>query len=100
MEIQISPKKTIDITLTPRDPKIDIDAPSGTKTLVDVDIGASHSGVEYPTYHGPTVIKPEAYDMQLLETENTTVKENIIVLPIPYFETTNPQGGSTIYIGE
>ena len=100
MEIELSPKKTIDITITPRNPKITIDAPSGTKERVDVDVGAPHSGVEYPVYHGPTVIKPEAYDMQILETEYTTVKENIIVLPIPYYETTNPQGGTTIYIGE
>lgn len=100
MEIQISPKKVIDITITPRNPEVGIDVPSSTKERVDVDVGAPHSGVEYPIYHGPTSVKPEAYEMQILETEDTTVKENIVVLPIPYFQTSNPQGGNTVYIGD
>ena len=88
MDITINPKKSIDVNVHSNKPKIKI------------DIGAPHSGVEYPLYHGPTTVKPEAFEMQILQTEDTVVKENIFVLPIPYFETSNPQGGNTVYIGE
>lgn len=88
MELETRSDKVIDIHMTPKNPRI------------TVKIGGSHSGIDYPVYHGQTYISPEAYDMQILETENTVVKENIIVLPIPYYQTTNPQGGNTIYIGD
>lgn len=88
MEINITPKKIIDIDISPKKPKITI------------DVGYPHSGTPYPIYEGPTTITPEAYEMQILQTEKKSVLENIVVLPIPYFETSNPQGGNTVYIGE
>ena len=55
---------------------------------------------KYPEYTGQTTVTPEVDMMQILQTEKKVVKENIIVLPIPYYETSNPQGGNTVYIGE
>lgn len=88
----------IDVQITPKRPRISINFNEEQKGIT-VDVGAPHSGGEYPTYTGPTTVKPEAFEMQILETEKKTVKENIVVLPIPYFETTNPSGGTTIFIG-
>ena len=76
----------IDIQITP-------------KQQLTIDIGSPHSGSSYPIYDGPTTVTPEAYEMQILQTEKKSVMENIMVLPIPYFETSNPYGGTTIYIG-
>ena len=90
----------IDIQITPKRPKINVNFPGSTKGEIEVDIGQPHSGTDYPPYEGPTTITPEAYEMQILQTEKKSVMDNIVVLPIPYFETTNPQGGYTIFIGE
>lgn len=63
------------------------------------EIEIQGSGQRLPTYTGPTMVTPEAYDMQILQTENKTVKENILVMPVPYSETVNPHGGTTVCIG-
>ena len=90
----------IEIDIVPKKPYVNIFIPDPTKKEFEIEIGQPHSGTEYPVYHGPTAIKPEAYHMQILQTNNTVVKENILVLPIPYYETSNPYGGNTVYIGE
>lgn len=90
----------IDVQITPRRPVISVNIGGQSKESIQVDVGAPHSGTDFPVYKGPTVIEPEAYNMQILETQRKAVKENIIVLPIPYFATTNPAGGTTIYIGD
>lgn len=90
----------IDVEITAKRPVISIDLSGGGQKEIDVDVGPGHSGAVYPVYDGPTTIKPEAYEMQILQTEKKTLLENIITLPIPYYETSNPQGGMTVYIGE
>lgn len=89
----------IDVQITPKRPSIQVKVGDKSKDKINVDIGGPHSGVDYPTYDGPTSVIPVAFEMQILETEKTVVKENIMVLPIPYFETTNPYGGTTVFIG-
>lgn len=90
----------IDVRITPKRPRLKIDFPGSTKPDIEVDIKAPHSGTEYPFYDGPTTVRPEAHELQILQTEKKAVMENIMVLPIPYFETSNPYGGNTVYIGE
>lgn len=63
-----------------------------------IEIGGS--GARYPIYDGPTTVIPEPDEMQILQTGGKVVQENVLVMPIPYFETSNPQGGKTVYIGE
>lgn len=90
----------IEVEITSKHPEITIDLTKGLKKQVEIEIGAPHSGVAFPVYSGPTTVIPEAYEMQILQTEKKSVMENIVVLPIPYFQTSNPQGGNTVYIGE
>lgn len=90
----------IEVEITSKHPEISIDLTHGQKKQVEIEIGPPHSGVAYPVYNGPISVIPEAYDMQILQTEKKSVMENIVVLPIPYFQTSNPQGGNTVYIGE
>lgn len=51
-------------------------------------------------YEGPYTVKPEPWLEQTLATKHKTMRDDVTVLEIPYYETTNPQGGSTVYIGE
>lgn len=90
----------IEVEITSKRPEIAIDLSEGQRKQVEIEIGAPHSGANYPVYDGPVAITPEAYIFKVLQTEKKTVMENIVVLPIPYFQTSNPQGGNTIYIGE
>ena len=89
----------IEVQITPKRPSISVNI-DGNKDDIEVDVGAPHSGTDYPVYTGPTLVKPEAYILQTLQTKQKAVKENIMVFPIPYFETSNPSGGKTIYIGD
>ena len=50
-------------------------------------------------YNGQTVITPLPEFSQLLRTSNKIVRDDILVEPIPYYETTNNAGGYTAIIG-
>ena len=88
----------IEIQITPKRPLISINS-SGTEKIIDVDIGAPHSGTEYPTYEGPTTVTPEISEMQILQTKKKAVMDDIFVLPIPITEVHNEHGGLTVVIG-
>lgn len=55
-------------------------------------------GGAYPVYTGETEVEPKTV-AQTLETANKTVLDNISVLKIPYFETSNPKGTTAIIGG-
>lgn len=50
------------------------------------------------TYDGPYVVTP-AIDSQVLPTAQKRMIDNMTVKAIPYFRTSNPQMGETVYIG-
>ena len=50
-------------------------------------------------YEGPYTVVSHADVSQILDTKNKIMTENLIVLPISYYETSNPKGGMTVYIG-
>lgn len=49
-------------------------------------------------YDGEYVVTPIPYDAQTLETKNKVMANDVTVLAIPYYETSNISG-ITIYIG-
>lgn len=55
---------------------------------------------DLPTYPGPHDVTPLVDVAQTLLTQQTVVLQNITVDPIPYYETTNIEGGQTVYIGQ
>ncbi len=55
-------------------------------------------GDMYPVYTGEVEIEPKTVE-QSIETANTTVLNDIRVLKIPYFETTNLHGTTAIIGG-
>lgn len=53
--------------------------------------------IDYPIYKDDYIVTPKARESQVLETEGKLMKENLTVLEVPYFETSN-EYGTTIYI--
>ncbi len=51
-------------------------------------------------YHGTYKIVPDPVNNQELPTKDKFLSENIKLSKIPYFETTNSEGGMTVIIGD
>ena len=57
-----------------------------------------NQGVSPPMYEGAYEVTPLPFESQTLETKNKMMNDNVVVLEIPYFETSNISG-TTVYIG-
>ena len=88
----------IDISVNSERPVIDIGV-SQNRPSINVAISAG-GGQHYKKYEGPYTVYPDPTDIQILETENKVMTQNVLAMPIPYFRTSNPSGGDTIYIGD
>lgn len=62
-----------------------------------VAVGEFYDDIEY--YDGDYIVTPKAYDQTVLETDGLYMRDNVVVLEVPYFETSNLQNGYTVYIG-
>ena len=58
-----------------------------------------HGGGDVAPYEGEYIVKPKVDDQQLL-TNHKYMTDDVTVLAIPYFETSNIANGLTVYIGE
>ena len=56
------------------------------------------SGVPVDDYDGDYIVTPIPYNSQTLETKDKRMLEDVTVLAIPYYETSNTSG-LTVYIG-
>lgn len=65
----------------------------------DIFLTVTPRGNWKETYNGSYSVASSANEMQILDTEDKLMTENLIVLPIPYYETSNPKGGLTVFIG-
>ncbi len=82
---------------------------SGDNDLVPVSIEDSVASLSadsvivihvVPTpYEGEYEVTPKARESVVLPTQNKTLTDNVTVLKVPYFETTNDHG-TTVYIAE
>lgn len=57
------------------------------------------SGGDVDVYEGEYTVVPRVVS-QTLDTDNKLMKDDVTVKKIPYYETANPSGGTTIYIGD
>ena len=55
--------------------------------------------VDVPTYDGAYELASLADTEQILPTTGKKLEDDVVVLPIPYYETTNESGGYTVIIG-
>ena len=53
-----------------------------------------------PSFDGDYTITPNAHAEQELECQGFVMRENVLVLKVPYWETSNLQDGLTVYIAE
>lgn len=72
---------------------------SGTLSEIPHLNGALSNNIPYQTYTGPYEVIPKAFESQTLETKDQILSENISVLEIPFYVTSNESNGKTIYIG-
>lgn len=82
---------------------ISIQNPSPVKIDVlnasnSIDISVSSSGHGLPEYEGIYEVTPRKIE-QTLPTKNRSLNKDVTVYAIPYAETTNPAGGTTVVIG-
>lgn len=54
--------------------------------------------MELDWYEGSYEVKPTS-DQQILPTKQKTLSDNLIIKPIPYVESANSAGGTTVTIG-
>ena len=65
-------------------------------SIMDGDIG-TFMPILPETYTGDLTVTPKAWEEQVLETAFKTMPGNVVVLEVPYWETSNPNG-KTVYI--
>lgn len=53
-----------------------------------------------PMYEGPYEAVPKAYEAQVLETKDRTMRDNVTVDKVPFYEVSNAAGGVTCYVAE
>ena len=68
------------------------------ETPIKLKVNEGSGSSTYPAYEGPYTITPLPYDDITLGTSQKFVAENITVLKIPHYETSNPKG-QTFIIG-
>ena len=76
---------------------LEMEAAQSEELLLDLDM--SGGGEKYKEYTGEYTVIPSLSE-QTLETKQKLMKENLTVMEIPYFETSNNSGGTTVYIGK
>ena len=81
------------------------------KPKVSISVGGIALGVDtgvpivrgggggYPVYEGEYVVTPQTDNAVVLATEGTRMIDDVTVLKVPYYETTNESGGYTVIIG-
>lgn len=53
---------------------------------------------EYDAYTGDYKVIPKAFNSQILPTANKVLKEDVVIMEVPYWETGNESDGTTAYI--
>lgn len=67
---------------------------------VDMTIGAEYAISSADEYEGEYTVTPKAHEEQTLETKDKLMAENVTVVKIPYYETSNVFDGLTVFIAE
>lgn len=62
-------------------------------------VGYRNKIAELPAYEGTYAVTSKAHEVQILETKNKRMTDDMTVCEIPYWETSNTSGGATAYIG-
>ena len=72
---------------------------SKVKQTCTLTMKVSGGSGNVPRYSGEYTVTPKPYEPVVLETAGLQMEQDVTVHEIPYWETANPKGGETIYIG-
>lgn len=75
-----------------------IDGDMVLETLLDGEIDKVFFVDSHQEYEGPYEVTPSPEDAITLETASKTMRDDVTVKKIPYYETAN-EWGNTVYIG-
>lgn len=81
----------------PQLPKTQLTVSAPLSTSLVIQAMGVRSGADY--YEGEYTVTPLAWEQVILETANKTMRNDVTVEEIPYYRTSNPSGGDTIFIG-
>lgn len=66
---------------------------------LNIEIGCGGVRDNAEEYSGEYIITPLAFEQTTLETTGKLMRDDVTVLEIPYYRSSNPHGGDTIFIG-
>lgn len=66
---------------------------------LNIEIGCGGVRNTADTYTGEYTVTPLAFEQTILETAGKAMLDDVTVLEIPYYRSSNPDGGDTIFIG-
>lgn len=84
----------IEISLEEPDIQIGIE-----NSVPDIEIEVAAGGEGKPPYEGEYTVVSDLHNQVIMHTRGTAMTDNVTVLPIPFYEASNPQGGITLTIG-
>lgn len=65
----------------------------------DISIEVAAGGEGKPPYEGEYTVVSDLHNNVIMPTRGMAMTDNVTVLPIPFYEASNPQGGITLTIG-
>lgn len=66
--------------------------------MLNAIFGEIYKSGDYDIYNGEYTVTPRVTSITL-ETREKAMRDNVVVLEIPYREASNPSGGNTVTIG-
>lgn len=73
---------------------------SGSMGIIENLIGKVNpsSDLKTPIYNGEYTVTPKAFKEQTLKTNGKKMINDVTIKEVPYYETSNTDGGETVYI--
>lgn len=65
----------------------------------DIEIEVAAGGEGNPPYEGEYTVVSDLHNNVIMPTRGMAMTDDVTVLPIPFYEASNPQGGITLTIG-
>ena len=78
--------------------KVNVD-PMYKNVPVSMDVKIEQKSAPVDPYEGPYIVTPSAHNNITLATKERYMEDDVTVLKIPYYETSNLSDGYTAYIG-
>ena len=93
----IAPRATIHLTIS-QDAPIPLSIMQDDEITLTAENGVSLAQKQGVAYTGVYEVTPSG-KKTVLQTAQKTMRNDVTIHPIPYYEVSNPAGGSTVYIG-